>query len=84
MHRDKLIAQVKNEYARLADASSQQHFGQTTTGLNAEVYYENLLNMVEHEISHGTFDGFHNGREVIEAVANNKKKWLSEWKPEAT
>jgi hypothetical protein len=80
MNRDKLIAQVKNEYARLAGAESQQHFGQTTTGLNAGVYYENLLNMVEKEITHGTFDGFHSGKEVIQAVANDKNKWLSEWK----
>ncbi|NLT14270.1 MAG: hypothetical protein GXY05_07990 [Clostridiales bacterium] len=80
MHRDKLIAQVKNEYSRLADAETQQHFGQTTTGLNAEVYYENLLNMVEKEIDHGTFDGFHSGKEVIEAVAKDKNKWLSDWK----
>jgi hypothetical protein len=79
MNRDKLIAQVKNEYARLAQAETQQHFGQTTTGLNAEAYYGNLLNMVEKEITSGTFDGFHNGREVIEAVANDKRKWLSEW-----
>lgn len=79
MNRDKLIAQVKNEYARLADSETQQHFGQTTTGLNAEVYYENLLGMVEKEITRGTFDNFHSGKEVIEAVANDKNKWLSEW-----
>jgi hypothetical protein len=29
MHRDKLIAQVKNEYARLSGDESQQHFSQT-------------------------------------------------------
>ena len=79
MNRDKLIAQVKNEYSRLAQAETQQHFGQTTTGLNAEAYYGNLLNMVEREITMGTFDRFHNGREVVEAVANDKRKWLSEW-----
>lgn len=80
MNRDKLTAQVKNEYARLADAETQQHFGQTTTGLNAEVYYGNILNMVEKEIESGTFDGFHSGKEIVEAVANDKNKWLSEWK----
>jgi len=80
MNRDKLVAQVKNEYSRLADAETQQHFGQTATGLNAETYYGNLLNMVEKEISCGTFDMFHSGKEVIEAVANDKHKWLSEWK----
>jgi hypothetical protein len=80
MNRNKLIAQVKNEYARLADAETQQHFGQTSTGLNAETYYGNILNMVEKEISNGTFDNFHSGKEVMEAVANDKNKWLSEWK----
>ena len=80
MNRDKLTAQVKNEYARLADAETQQHFGQTTTGLNAEVYYGNILNMVEKEIESGTFDNFHSGKEIVEAVANDKNRWLSEWK----
>lgn len=81
MNRDKLIAQVKNEYSRLADAESQQHISQTTNGrMTAEGYYGNLLNMVEKEISAGTFDNFHSGLEVVEAVANDKRKWLSEWK----
>jgi RNA binding exosome subunit len=79
MHRDKLIEQVKNEYSRLAQDETQQHFSQTTSDFTAEGYYGNLLNMVEHEIAAGTFDGFHNGREVVEAVANDKRKWLSEW-----
>jgi hypothetical protein len=79
MNRDKLTAQVKNEYARLADEETQQHFSQTTSGMTAEGYYGKLLNMVEKEISSGTFDGFHSGREIVEAVANNKRKWLSEW-----
>ncbi|SHI17915.1 hypothetical protein SAMN02745823_03066 [Sporobacter termitidis DSM 10068] len=80
MNRDKLIAQVKNEYARLSQTETQQHFGQTTTGLNAEAYYGNLLNLVEREISAGTFDGFHSGQEIVDAVANDKNKWLSQWK----
>jgi hypothetical protein len=79
MNRDKLIAQVKNEYSRLASDESQQHFSQTTSGITADQYYGNLLNMVEREISAGTFDGFHSGREIVEAVANDKSKWLSQW-----
>ena len=80
MNREKLIAQVKNEYARLADEESQQHFTQTTNDITAESYYSNLLDMVEKEISAGTFDNFHSGKEIVEAVANNKRKWLSQWK----
>lgn len=79
MNRDKLIAQVKNEYARLAEDESQQHFSQTTSNITAEDYYGNLLNMVEKEICVGTFDNFHSGLEVVEAVANDKHKWLSQW-----
>jgi hypothetical protein len=79
MHRDKLIAQVKNEYARLASDETQQHFSQTASGMTADKYYGNLLNMVEREIGAGTFDGFHNGKEVVEAVANDKRRWLSQW-----
>ncbi len=79
MNREKLIAQVKNEYARLAEEASQQHFHQTTTEMSPDKYYGNLLNMVEREIAAGTFDGFHSGKEVVEAVANDKQKWLSQW-----
>lgn len=80
MSREKLTAQVKNEYARLADESSQQHFSQTTSDIAADDYYGNLLSMVEKEISAGTFDSFHSGVEIVEAVANDKHKWLKEWK----
>jgi asparagine synthetase A len=79
MNRDKLISQVKNEYSRLADEESQQHFTQTTSNITAEDYYGNLLSLVENEISAGTFDGFHSGLEIVEAVANDKRKWLSQW-----
>lgn len=79
MNREKLIAQVKNEYSRLADDESQQHFTKTTSDITAEGYYENLLSMVEKEISAGTFDDFHSGLEIVEAVANDKHKWLSHW-----
>jgi len=80
MNRDKLITQVKNEYSRLADEESQQHFTQTTSNITAEDYYGNLLSLVEKEISEGTFDSFHSGLEIVEAVANDKHKWLSQWR----
>lgn len=79
MDRNQLIAQVKSEYARLSSDESQQHFVQTTEDATPEAYYENLLNMVLDEISVGTFDSFRSGKDIIEAVANDKHKWLSQW-----
>jgi hypothetical protein len=79
MNREMLIEQVKNEYSRLADQASQQHFSQTTSGEPAEEYYEKLLGMVEKEIAAGNFDGFRSGKEIVEAVANDKNKWLPQW-----
>lgn len=79
MNRDKLISQVKDEYARIASSESQQHFHQTTTDITPEAYYENLLSNVISEISNGTFDNFKSGEEIVNAVANDKT-WLSNWK----
>lgn len=79
MNHDKLIAQVKNEYARIASTESQQHFHQTTTDITPEAYYENLLNNAISEINKGTFDDFKSGAEVVNAIANDKT-WLSGWK----
>lgn len=79
MNHDKLIAQVKDEYARIASSESQQHFNQTTTEVTPEAYYEKLLSKVINEIDKGTFDNFKSGEEVVTAVANDKT-WLSDWK----
>ncbi|MDF2888543.1 MAG: hypothetical protein K0R23_2928 [Lacrimispora sp.] len=79
MNHDKLIAQVKDEYARIASSESQQHFHQTTTEVTPEAYYEKLLNKVLNEIDKGTFDNFKSGEEVVTAIANDKT-WLSNWK----
>lgn len=79
MNRDKLISEVKEHYAILASDESQQHFSQTTTNLTPEAYYEKLLGMVIKEIEAGTFDSFHSGQEIINAVANDKKKWIPDW-----
>jgi len=79
MNHDKLIAQVKDEYARIASSESQQHFHQTTTEVTPEAYYEKLLSKVINEIDKGTFDNFKSGEEVVTAVANDKT-WLSNWK----
>jgi len=78
MNREKLNAQVKEIYQKLASDETQRHFSETSPGLTAENYYENLLGMVQNEIGLGTFDDFHSGQEVVDAVANDKK-WLSDW-----
>jgi len=79
MNRDKLIDQIKDEYARIASSESQQHFHQTTTDLTPEAYYEKLLSKAINEINKGTFDDFKSGEEVVTAIANDKT-WLSDWK----
>lgn len=79
MDREVLMQEVKDEYARLASIETQQHFHQTTTNITPEQYYENVLNMVLHEISDGTFDNFPSGYAIMEAVAKDKHKYLSEW-----
>ena len=79
MNREKLISQVKELYAKLASDEGQQHFSQTTTNLTPDAYYENILGMVLKEINEGTFDSFHSGQEIVNAVANDKNKWLSDW-----
>ncbi|MFT4104699.1 MAG: hypothetical protein QM657_02980 [Lacrimispora sp.] len=79
MNRDKLIAQVKDEYARIASCESRQNFQQSTAELTPEAYYENLLTKAVNEINRGTFDHFKSGEEVVTAIANNKN-WLSDWK----
>jgi len=79
MSRDKLIEEVKNQYASIASDESQQHFHQTTTEITPEAYYENLLNAVITEISRGTFDNCRSGSEVVNMVAADKTV-LSEWK----
>lgn len=77
MDRNELIAQVKQEYATLASAESR------TTIINgendeapSEAYYEELLGQVLDGITKGKFDQFNSGLDIVEAVANNKAKWL--------
>lgn len=79
MNRETLMQEVKGIYASLSQQETQQHFSQTNSKLNPEKYYENVLNMVLQEISAGTFDRFQSGRAVVDAVAKDKQKWLSQW-----
>ena len=78
MRREELIAQVKEEYANIASAASQQHFHQTTTEISPEVYYESLLDAVLREIGNGTFDNCRSGTEIVNKVAADKSV-LSHW-----
>lgn len=79
MKRDELIRQVKDIYAGIASAESQNHFHQTTTEITAEAYYEKLLQAVINEISRGTFDNVRSADEIINKVAADKSI-LSEWR----
>lgn len=78
MKRDELIRQVKEKYAGIASAESQQHFHDTTTEITAEAYYEKLLQAVINEISNGTFDNVRSTDEIVNKVAADKSI-LSEW-----
>lgn len=79
MDRESLMQEVKDIYASISQQETQQHFSQTTSNINPEQYYEKILNMVLNEISDGTFDRFQSGRAIVDAVSNDKNKWLSEW-----
>ena len=80
MKRQDLIDQVKEEYANIASAASQQHFHQTTTDLTPEGYYEKLLHAVVEKIQDGKFDNCKSGSEIINKVAADKTV-LSDWNP---
>lgn len=75
MHRDKLISQVKSEYSRLAALESRGDFIDNPGSPTAEAYFEKLLGYVIGAIEEGRFDRFMNGRQILEAVANNRSRW---------
>ena len=75
MHRDKLIQEVKEEYARLAAGHSREDFIADSGSQSAERYFEQLLDSVIGAIEEGRFDRFVDGRQVMEAVANNRERW---------
>lgn len=79
MNREALMQEVKGLYASLSQQETQQHFSQTNSRETPEQYYEKVLNMVLHEISAGTFDCFQSGKSIVDAVAKDKHKWLSQW-----
>jgi hypothetical protein len=71
---------VKEQYQELAATENKQQITRSTMGETPDAYYENLLSLVIDEINAGTFDAFYSGHEIVNAVANNKDKWLSNWK----
>lgn len=79
MDRETLMQEVKGIYASIAQQETQQHFSQTNSRVSPEKYYEDILRMVLDEISAGTFDRFQSGQAIVDAVAKDKHKWLSQW-----
>jgi len=75
MHRDKLIQEVKEEYARLAAGHGREDFIEDASIQSAQGYFEQLLDGVIGAIEDGRFDRFVSGREIMEAVANNRERW---------
>ena len=73
MRREQLMSEVKDEYARLADQSSKEK-DVNSTGENNEVYFERLLQNVLSGIRDGRFDQYQSGKEIVEAVANDKSR----------
>lgn len=73
MRREQLMSEVKNEYARLADQSSRETFISSTVE-NNEAYYEKLLQNVLSGIRDGRFDQYQSGKDIVEAVANDKSR----------
>ena len=78
MNREKLIEQVKEEYANIRFSENQQHFHNTATGITPEAYYNTLMNTVINEINNGKFDYCRSEREVVNKVAADKLL-LPEW-----
>ena len=76
--REKLISQVKEEYANITASDSQQHFHQTAAGITPEAYYGTLLNAVIADIENGKFDNCASGAEIVNKVAADKSI-LSDW-----
>lgn len=73
MRREQLMSEVKDEYARLADQSSKERYV-NSTGENNEAYFERLLQNVLSGIRDGRFDQYQSGKEIVEAVANDKSR----------
>lgn len=75
MDREKLIEQVKAEYARLADMASRGHItNQSYSPYSTEAYFERTLERVIRDINDGKFDDCVSGQQVVERVANQRTK----------
>ena len=72
-HRQKLIDEVKYNYARLADIQSRQVYSPAQfSNMTVEAYYEKLLSDVIGSIQSGAYDGFSSGQDIIESIANTR------------
>jgi hypothetical protein len=70
-HRQELIDQVKDGYARIADIEGRETYASDQfNNLTAEAYYEKLLEKVIGEIESGAYDHFDCGQDIIESIAN--------------
>ncbi len=81
MKREQLIREVKEEYAKLADLEKQETFINESdeTVISSDKYYEFVLDKVINMISYGAFDTFPTGKDVVQAVTNNKNLLLTKW-----
>ena len=75
MDRDMLTAQVKSEYARLAELASREHItDRAYSGMLPEAYYEQALEKAIRDISAGKYDDCRSGQQIVERIANHKTK----------
>jgi hypothetical protein len=74
MRRERLISEVKEEYARLAMMQNRDSFIDNDSEI-PEAFFERLLGNVISGIEDGRFDRFMNGRQIMEAVANSPSRW---------
>ena len=75
MHRDKLIRQVKDEYAIVACRQNRENFADESSAALSDAYYRHLFEQVITAIQAGRFDRFINGRQIMEAVASDRQRW---------
>ncbi len=75
MDRDRLIQQVKSEYARLAELAGGDHItDRSYGGVTPEAYYERVLETAIRDITAGKYDDCASGLQVVERITNHKTK----------
>jgi hypothetical protein len=75
LDRDRLIQQVKSEYARLAGLAGGAHITDQSYGSTPpEAHYERVLEKAIRDISVGRYDDCVSGLQVVERITNHKTK----------